>query len=122
MDEKNCLKCGRPCDPNQSFCGACLTEMKKYPVKPGVVVLLPQIDKTVKPPVRRRYSGPTPEEQIEKLKKRVLGLWLALIVTMAAAGVLGWLVISEYMEKDDGKLLPGQNYSAETLPENPETE
>mgnify|MGYP003293926444 CR=1 FL=1 len=122
MEEKNCLKCGRPCDNNQAFCGECLAEMKKYPVKPGVVVLLPQVERIAKPPVRRRHPGPSPEEQIAKMKQWILGLWLALILTFAAAGALGWVVISEHLEQEEGKLLPGQNYSSETLPTNPETE
>ena len=114
MEEKSCLKCGRPCSEDQSFCGECLAEMTKYPVKPGVVVLLPRQDRTPRPTPRRRYAAPDPEEQLEKLKKQVIALWLALILALSAAGVLGWHVLSDYMEQQANKLLPGQNYSSET--------
>ena len=112
MDEKKCLKCGRLCAENQAFCGECLAEMEKYPVKPGVVVLLPPKEKAV-PASRRRSAAPSPEEQVAKLKKRVAALWLALTIAAAAAGTLGWLAISEYQELENAKPLPGQNYSAE---------
>ena len=37
----NCMKCGREIDEAQAFCAGCLEEMEKYPVKPDVVVKLP---------------------------------------------------------------------------------
>lgn len=121
MEEKKCLKCGRPRAEDQAFCDTCLADMAKHPVKPGVVVLLPPKEQP-KPAPRRRYTPPSPEEQVAKLKQQVIALWLVLILALSAAVALGWLAVSEYLEQDSGKLLPGQNYSAETLPENPETE
>ena len=114
MEEKKCLKCARPCQENQAFCGECLAEMQKYPVKPGVVVLLPQPEKRAKIPTRRRHSAPPPEEQLVKLKKRVTALWLALILSLSAAGVLGYLTVANLLVQKENRPLPGQNYSAET--------
>ena len=114
MEEKNCLKCGRPCAEDQTFCPECLADMEKYPVKPGVVVLLPQQSRTPKPTSRRRHTGPSPEEQIAKLKKQVIALWVALVLALGAAGGLGWLAVADYLEEEASKLLPGQNYSSET--------
>ncbi len=121
MEEKKCLKCGRPRAEDQAFCDECLAEAENYPVKPGLVVLLPPKEQP-KPAPRRRHAAPSPEEQVAKLKQQVIALWLVLILALSAAVALGWLAVSEYMEQDSGKLLPGQNYSAETVPVNSETE
>ena len=115
MEEKKCVKCGRPAAADQAFCPDCLAEAEKYPVKPGVVVLLPRRDQNTKPPSRRRHSPASSEEQIQKLKQHILTLWLALALTAGAAGILGWIVMDDYLEEKAGNLLPGQNYSAETI-------
>lgn len=112
MEEKKCLKCGRPCRSDQAFCLECLAEMKKYPVKPGVVVLLPP--KEQPKPVRRRQHAVNPaEEQLAALKKKVVGLRILVILLLAAAGVLGWMAATDFLAEEQ-ILLPGQNYSAET--------
>ena len=113
MEPKKCPKCGREAAENMAFCTECLTEMEKYPVKPGVVVLLPQRDKEAKPVGRRRYNPPSPEKQIEKLKKRIRVMALALVLALGAAGVLGWMAAADFLDKTDVKL-PGQNYSSQT--------
>ena len=116
MEEKKCLKCGRPCRENQAFCDECLGEMEKYPVKPGVVVLLPQRERSVPRPSGRRKAAPPPEEQLARLKKRLITLWLVFLLAVCAIGGLTWLVVNDYLEdqKDTGPL-PGQNYSSETV-------
>lgn len=121
MEEKKCLKCGRPCADDQAFCGECLAEMEKYPVKPGVVVLLPPKEH-VRPVSRRRHAAPSPEEQVARLKKRLVTLRLALILALAAAGVLGWLAATDYLKEEETGPLPGQNYSAESASDPAETE
>lgn len=113
MEQKKCPKCGREAAENMAFCTECLAEMKKYPVKPGVVVLLPQRTKEIRTAGRRRYNPPTPEEQIQKLKKRISALVLALILALGAAGAFGWMAATDFLKENDVKL-PGQNYSSQT--------
>ena len=113
MEQKICLKCGRDCQQNQAFCEQCLEDMARHPVKPGVVVLLPQADRHSKPQTRRR-PAPSPEERLAKLKKRFAALWLALILSLSAAGLLGWWNVRLHRELKQKQPLPGQNYSSET--------
>lgn len=120
MEEKKCLKCGRPCREDQVFCKECLAEMEKYPVKPGVVVLLPPKEKPR--PSRRRAAPPAAEEQLAKLKKRMAALRIALALALGAAGVFGWLAVSDWLDQEEIQLLPGQNYSSETTSAPSETE
>ena len=112
MEEKKCLKCGRPCQSDQVFCPECLAEMEKYPVKPGVVVLLPPKEQP-KPPRRRQHTVNPMEEQLNALKKQVVALRILVALLLAAAGVLGWMAASDYLAEEQ-IVLPGQNYSAET--------
>ena len=114
MVEKRCVKCGREAADNQAFCAECLAEMDKYPVKPGVVVLLPPREyQTVKPAGRRRHPMVSLEEQVQKLKTRITALTLALMIALGAAGGLGWVLLQDYLDEKDVPLLPGQNYSSE---------
>ncbi len=111
------MKCGREIDEAQVFCPECLTEMEKYPVKPGTVVQLPARPKVA--PVRkntRRRPQLNQDEQIKHLKKRVwilrslLALTMALLIT--ATSFLIWR-----MNKEDVTILPGQNYTPEETTE-----
>lgn len=106
----NCMKCGREIDEAQAFCAGCLEEMEKYPVKPDVVVKLPNrqllVQKKVSPHKRTR----TPEEQIARLKKRNRRLTVALCVTLIIAGALAFLSIDFFKQLDVQRFI-GQNYS-----------
>ena len=113
MEEKKCLKCGRPRAEDQAFCEDCLADMARHPVKPGVVVLLPQQARPARPVSRKRHSAPSPEELLTRLKKRIAALWLALILALGAVGALGWLFWDARQELEADKPLPGQNYSSE---------
>ena len=114
MEEKNCLKCGRPCRENQAFCDECLGEMDKYPIDPGVVVLLPHREQSSPKPAGRRKAAPPPEEQLIRLKKRLIALRLALLLALGIIGGLTWLTVADYLEEQkNAGLLPGQNYSSE---------
>ena len=122
MEEKKCLKCGRPRGEDQAFCEDCLADMARHPVKPGVVVLLPQQERPARPTPRKRHAAPSPEELLSRLKKRILALWLALILALGAAGTLGWLFWEAYQERESAKPLPGQNYSSEEVKQPTETQ
>lgn len=110
----NCMKCGREISEEQVFCSLCLDDMRKYPVKPGIAVQLPNHKDTPGPKkmhVKRRQP-PTPEEQLIKLRKRlkrVIILWLITLMLLAAT-------IYPTVEFFTGKtlLLPGQNYTTIT--------
>lgn len=111
-----CMKCGREIPAGQVFCEGCLADMEKYPVKPGTVVQIPSRKEPApvkKPPTRRRPALP-PEQQVKVLKRRIwiVGILLTLLLTL----VSGCLYLSiDYILENEGKPLPGQNYStAET--------
>lgn len=118
METEFCMKCGRELKPGAVYCDGCLAEMENYPVKPGIVVLLPNQHSThQKQPQRRKYPAVSPEEQLVKLKKRIKALWLALILTLAAAAALGWYTVTDLLEDEEIRFLPGQNYSSQTSSE-----
>lgn len=110
-----CLKCGREIPSEQVFCPACLTEMEKYPVKPGTVVNIPRrpSQSPAKKAPGHRYPAVPMEEQVQKLKKRVTVLIFALILALAVIAGLCWLGVKQYFSQEN-KLLPGQNYSSVT--------
>jgi len=122
MEMELCMKCGRELKPGQVFCDGCLADMEKHPVKPGVVVLLPDHKAAAqRAAARRRYPTVSPEEQISRLRARVKRLWIALALVSALAAGAGWLVVNDWLTQDDGSLLPGQNYSSEKSQETSET-
>ena len=107
----NCLKCGREIEEGQVFCGECLLDMQKYPVKPGTAVQLPSRADTAPPKKshpRRRSKG-TPEEQLRFLRLwvRVLSVLLALCLILLAL-----VSVPAYRHVKTSSVLPGQNYSA----------
>lgn len=110
----NCIKCGREIDPGEVFCSICLEEMEKHPVKPGTVVLLPpkQAEYLPKKQPRRRHI-PSPEDQVKRLKRRCRILVAVLLLTLAAAGFLGY-VAREAIGQLDIQKFWGQNYSSVT--------
>ena len=115
MESEFCMKCGRELKGSQVFCNECLEKMEQYPVKPGVVVLLPnhQGSTPAKTAPRRKHPVISPEEQMLRMKQRIKRLTIALILAVAAAAAAGWLTVSQYLENQEVKLLPGQNYSSE---------
>lgn len=109
-----CMKCGREVDEGQVFCLECQLEMEKYPVRPGTVVLLPKRTENSfvkKVPVKRR-SGPTHEEQIRSLKKRLRVMTILWMVTLALLAVLIYPAAKVLLEEQHFR--PGQNYNTIT--------
>ena len=108
-----CMKCGSRMETEQAFCQDCLLEMEKYPVKPGTAVQLP-IRKEA-PVVRKttsRRRTVSPEEQLVKLKKRVMTLSIALAVTLALVIAMAHPAANYFIRKYH--LRPGQNYTTIT--------
>ena len=111
-----CMKCGRDLEPGQVFCDACREVMARYPVKPGVVVQLPNRNQqTVKKQIIRHRPALSAEEQVTALKKTVRWQALSIVLLLAAAIGLGWLSVKLYTEGEK-KVLPGQNYYSVTTP------
>lgn len=111
----NCMKCGREIDETQAFCAGCLEEMEKYPVKPDVVVKLPNRQLLTQKKVFPHKRTRTPEEQIARLKKRNRRLTVALCLLILITGLLAFLSIDVIQQLDVQRFI-GQNYSsAETL-------
>lgn len=77
-----CLKCGNETLEEKIFCEECLQQAEMYPVKPGTAVQLPRRDSAKKSaPVKR---SPSPEEQVEALRRAVRRLRLLLFLSAAA--------------------------------------
>ena len=114
MEGNTCMKCGRERPEDQVFCDKCLADMAEHPVKPGVVVLLPHRDEApAKPAPKRRHPVLPPEEQLKILKKRVVGLTIAVVILFGTTVGLSWLAVQDWLEDRDAGLKPGQNYSSE---------
>ena len=106
----NCMKCGRETEESQVFCPGCLEEMARYPVKPDVIVNLPDRKNSLpkKPAPHKRTR--TPEEQISRLKKRNRQLSAVLCLMVVLAAVLAFLSVDIIRQLDIQRLI-GQNYS-----------
>lgn len=77
-----CMKCGKEIKENQVFCDACLVVMDKYPVKSGTHIQIPlRPVSTAGKPVSRRRSL-TPEEQVQRLRRSVKHLAIALVCSI----------------------------------------
>ena len=106
----NCLRCGREVADDQAFCPQCLELMEKHPVRPDIVVKLPQRrDPSIKktPP---RKKAPSAEEQVARLKIKNRWLTVILCVILAAFLLLLSITIDYFRQLDVQKIL-GQNYS-----------
>ena len=117
----NCMKCGRETENDQVFCQDCLQIMKKYPVRPGTVVLLPRRRETIIKKTVKRHSIPL-EEQVKILRKRLMIMWFVFVLCIA----LMLLMINPTLHYAlDKHVEIGQNYSTVTAntsasPSNPE--
>ena len=105
----NCMKCGRETQDENVFCQECLTEMEKYPIRPGTVVLLPRRREPIQPKKVPKRHVPTPEEQIKFFRK-----W-AVIATVLAAICLALIALMfeptmHYVMDEHYEI--GQNYSS----------
>ena len=106
----NCMKCGREISDDQIFCPACLELMKDYPVKADISVQIPHRPEALpKKPQPRKKAG-TPEEQIQRLKRRNRWLVAAVGLLLAVTLALAYLSI-DYFHQLDMKKFWGQNYS-----------
>ena len=111
----NCMRCGREIRDGQVFCPECLAEMEKCPVRSDAPVRLPR---RPDPDLRRtvRKKGPSEEEQIRILKKRVRILAWLLAAAIVVIILLSIPAVRNLVENSISRL-PGQNYSPAVIPE-----
>ena len=91
----HCLKCGQKTGDSEVFCENCLEDMKKYPVKPGTVVRLPQRQPAPvnKKRPQKHLSFRKAIDQISMLRNRTRLLTAALIVTFLCFLAAAFLVL-----------------------------
>lgn len=107
----NCIKCGRETTGEDVFCQECLSEMGRYPVQPGTVVLLPRRkDSSYAKKAPKRHT-PSPEEQISVLRNRISILVLLLVFSIAAIALM-FKPTMHYIRDEHYEI--GQNYSSVT--------
>jgi len=120
----NCMKCGREFEESGVFCPECVAEMEKYPVRPGTVVQLPRqnFQPAQKKPPQKKRPTMSLEEQVKLLRRWARMLAVALVLCIVLLVGVGYLAVQQYLNQEEPEFLPGQNYSAETLPSTtPET-
>ena len=106
-----CLRCGRETENEQVFCFLCESVMVKHPVKPNIVVTIPERTALVRPtPVRKPVRQ---EEDTDRLRRTILQLrlWVCMLLAalMLCVAVLTWQELSQNNEP-----AIGQNYSSIT--------
>ena len=101
----NCMKCGRETLGENVFCQDCLTEMEKYPVQPGTVVLLPRRKDSSSKKTTKRHT-PAPEELIANLRRQKATLLFLLAVCIVAI-VLMFEPTMHYVQEEHYEI--GQN-------------
>ena len=111
-----CIKCGKKTRDEQTFCPQCLEAMDDYPVPADVHVQLPvRLPDSGKKPGRKR-RGPSPEEQVIALRRKLRRTKLvALLLAAALAGAVFLLIHQHYISSGEKKP-DGQNFTVdETL-------
>ena len=106
-----CMKCGRDIEEGQVFCDSCLEDMKKYPVKPGIAIQLPNRKDGPAPKKNtpKRKQPPTPEEQIRTLKRRLKRMVILWLITLSLLAATIYPTVEYFLGKPF--LQPGQNYT-----------
>ena len=107
-----CMKCGRDTLEDQVFCETCREDMKKHPIKPNIVVQLPQRKPAsgIKRPAPARRRPLTHEEQIRKLRGRNRGLVALWLITLALLIAMAYPAVMYFF--GETIVLPGQNYTS----------
>lgn len=107
----NCMKCGTEIESGKVFCESCLSDMDKYPVKPGTRILLPNHptpEAVKKQPPKKR--PPTAEEKLSKMRHVLKWLTVALVVSLLLLGfAVSMLLEDTAANNPQGNI--GQNYN-----------
>ncbi len=103
-----CMKCGREIPAGDVFCEDCLSDMEKYPVRPGTVVHIPR--RPAQPVKRQERRPASVEQRLAVMTRRVQALSFALTLSIALLIAACALAFSMYQEQEEGPPT-GQNYS-----------
>ena len=105
-----CMKWGTEIKENRVFCDACLVIMEKYPVKPGIHIQLPQrpVSTAGKPVSRKRILSQ--DEQIQRLRRNIKRLCLALVCCILALGLTVSMLVHTVAEQKANASI-GKNYN-----------
>ena len=107
----NCMKCGQETQGEDVFCLDCLTEMQRYPVEPGTVVLLPRRKDSSSAKKAPKRHTPAPEELVSSLRRQ--NAILLLVITACAIAIALMFKPTMHYIKDEHYEI-GQNYSSVT--------
>ena len=107
-----CIKCGRETDGSQTFCGECLEQMAKHPVKAGTPIHLP-----VRPAVREKAAShsrerATPSQAIARLQRTIRWLTVTIAILSLLLCATAVFLLHTLQTQDDSR--PGRNYTVET--------
>ena len=107
----NCMKCGTETEGGNVFCEGCLTDMDKYPVKPGTRILLPNhpTSEAVKKQSVRKQP-PTDAQKLKKTQKVLKWVTIALAVSLLLLGFAISMLLEDPASKDAHENI-GQNYN-----------
>ena len=85
-----CIKCGKDAVSGAEFCEECLSEMERYPVKPGTPVILPKRGEysLVKHSRKRTVKSEVQVAHLKKVVRWLVGISAVLLLLTALAVVL----------------------------------
>lgn len=113
----HCTKCGREIQENTVFCKKCLDVMKRYPVKPGTSIQLPQRAPAAAKKTASRKKKLSPEELVIRQRKTIKWLAATLVCSILMLG-LSVALLLHIMQEEEATVTIGQNYVArDSLPQ-----
>ena len=107
-----CLKCGRETTGDHVFCDSCQKKMDSYPVAPGTAVHLPHNTRSTPKKATTRKRGPSPEEQIQNLRRSLRRARTFALVTLIILAMTAAIVLHQAVSNDMPVI--GQNYTIDT--------
>lgn len=108
-----CTKCGRETAENAVFCDKCLDVMRRYPVKPGTVIQLPQRKPAPQKKSAFRKKLLPPEEQVVRQRRIIKWLAVALASTVLLL-CLSVALLFHLSQQREAKVTIGQNYNTQS--------
>ena len=102
-----CLKCGKQASEKDSFCPDCLTDMQRYPIKPGTAFQI--LQRPARKATRREIPAAEQIAQLRSTKNRLI----AMLVTMTALLLVMALLLLYNLDNAPSPSTPiGRNYTS----------